>query len=246
MKSMWWLALVVSGCGLVNSNTLSSDYPFEPQEFSQKLGGDEHSAQTVPLAMCDPMAATDSCAALQTQLPAGTTAKMQCDPVTHACAAFADVRLPYPVDLSQQALPAPVVQYGVDKVTIKKIAYWIKSDTVNVAVPPIELYVAASAAKELTDPTVKLVGSIAMLPARAPACADARDNEGDKAANPLAVCDLNLKSDGEEAMAAFVKDYKTPFQFIAHVKIVAHGGDPAPVGTLDFVVRPTVSFSVLK
>jgi hypothetical protein len=222
MKSLSWPLLALAGCGLVNSNALSYDYA------------------------CDPAAAPDPCLALQWQLPAGAAAKMLCDPGTRACAAVVDIKLPYPIDLSQQNLPAPVVQYGADKVSISKIAYWIKKDTVNVPIPPIELYVAASAAKELNDPSVKLVGSTAMLPARASACADARDGKGDPAAAGLAVCDVSLKSEGESALATFVKDYKTPFQFIAHTKMVAHGGDPLPVGTIDFFVRPTVSFSVLK
>jgi hypothetical protein len=246
MKSLSWpLLALAAGCGLVNSNALSYDYAFDPQEFMQKLG-DDTVMQTVPMQACDPAPAADVCLALQAQLPAGTPAKMQCDPVTRACAAVVDIKLPYPIDLSQQNLPAPVVQYGADKVSIGKIAYWIKKDTVNVAIPPIELYVAASAAKELTDPSVKLIGSTAMLPIRASVCADARDDKIDPATNGLQACDVSLKSEGASALAAFVKDYKTPFQFIAHTTIVAHGGDPLPTGTIDFFVRPTVTFSVLK
>ncbi|MDB4964667.1 MAG: hypothetical protein JWN44_356 [Myxococcales bacterium] len=245
MKSSSWLALALAGCGLVNSNTLSYDYAFDPQEFMQKMA-DEGTVATVPTAACDPAVSPDPCVPLQAQLPAGSPAKMQCDAVTRACAAVADIRLPYPIDLSQQNLPAPVVQYGVDKVSIKKMAYWIKKDTLNVALPPIEVYVASSAAKDLDDPSVKLIGTSAMLPARAQACADARDSDGDAASLGAAVCDVSLKSDGESALATFVKDYKTPFQLIAHLKIVAHGGDPLPVGIIDFVLRPTVTFSILK
>src|SRR2546423_1136075 len=75
-------------------------------------------------------------------------AKLSCDATSRMCAAVVDVRLAYPVDLSMQNLPAPVVQYGADHVSIEKIAYWIMNNRVNVEIPPIDLYVASAAAKD--------------------------------------------------------------------------------------------------
>lgn len=242
-----WPALAVAGCGLVNSNTLSYEYAFDPQQFTEKLG-DEKFNGTLPMQPCDPTAAVDQCSQLQAALPTGSPAKISCDTTTRMCAAFVDAVLPYPVDLSQamSPLPAPVVQYGVDHVSIEKIAYWVMTNTVNVDLPPIDLYVAASAAKDQNDPSAKLVGTVAKLPARSTACADPADSKGDPASAGAAVCDVKLDDAGQTALATFVKNYKTPFQFIAHAKLVAHGGEPIPTGTIAFSVRPTVSFSVLK
>jgi hypothetical protein len=245
MKSRLWLALAVTGCGLVNGKTLSYQYAFDAQQFMQKLG-DERTSATVPAMACDPAASPDPCVALQMQLPAMETAKMQCDSTSRACIAVADVRLPYAVDLSQQNLPAPVVTYGVDTVSVEKVAYWIMTNTVNVVMPPIDLYVASSAAKDERDPSAKLIGSVAMLAAKSAVCADAADHDTTEPSMGAAVCDVKLSETGQAAMALFVKDYKTPFQLIAHTRIVAKGGDPLPVGTINFFVRPTVSFSVLK
>ena len=239
------LALAFAGCGLVNGKTLSYEYAFDAQQFTQKLVANG-SATTVPTMQCDPTAAPDPCAMLQQQpVPMGAP-KFQCDAPTRACIAVADIRLPYPIDLSQQSLPGPVVTYGVDTVTVEKIAYWIMTNTVNVAMPPIDLYVASSAAKDESDPSAKLVGSVAMLAAKATACADTPDHDSTEPSMGASVCDIKLSDSGQAAMALFVKDYKTPFQFIAHTRIVAKGGDPLPSGTIDFFVRPTVSFSVLK
>ena len=47
-------------------------------------------------------------------------------------------------------LPPAVVQYTVDDVSIKKIAYWVADNTLNVPLPSVDLYVAPAAAKELT------------------------------------------------------------------------------------------------
>ena len=183
---------------------------------------------------------------LQAQLPTSSTAKLSCDTTSRMCAATVDVRLPYPIDLSMQNLPSEVVQYGVDKVTIQKIAYWVMNDQVNVEIPPIDLYVASAAAKDENDPSAKLVGTVSKLPAMASQCADSADSEKIAEANGRPVCDVSLSDAGQSALAAFVKDYKTPFQFIAHTKVVAHAGDPLPTGVLSFYVRPTVQFSVLK
>jgi hypothetical protein len=244
IRRQYLLALAVGGCGLINSNTLSYDYSFDVQHFTASVGDKSASPQTVPTMACDPAAATDICASVP--LPSSAMATLKCDATTKQCVALAEVRLPYPVDLSQQSLPSPVVQYTVDGVSIKKIAYWV-SNMLNVAVPEVDLYVAPSAAKDETDPEATLLGSMAMLPAGDSACADAVDAKGDSAAGAgVVVCDLKLTDGGKSALAGFVKAYQTPFQFIAHATITARGGDPLPVGSIDYFVHPTVSFSILK
>jgi len=238
--------LALAGCGLVNSNTLSYEYAFDPpQSFMENFGDATSSAAVVPSMACDPAAATDPCQQLLTPAMRGA-ASLSCDATSRMCAAVVDVRLAYPVDLSMQSLPAPVVQYGVDKVSVEKIAYWIMNNQVNVEIPPIDLYVASSAAKDENDPSAKLVGTVSKLPPKSQ-CTDAADPDGDKAAPMgVSVCDVKLSDAGQSALAGFVKDYKTPFQFIAHTKVVAHAGEPMPTGALSFFVRPTVQFSVLK
>ena len=240
------LALAAAaGCGLVNSNTLSKSYEFDPPQSFMENFGDMANTATVPMIACDPAAASDPCG--QALMPSMLgAAKLSCDATSRMCAAVVDVRLAYPVDLSMQSLPSEVVQFGVDKVSIEKIKYWIMNNQVNVEIPPINLYVAASAAKDEGDPSAKLVGTVAKLPPKSQ-CTDSADTDGDKAApSGVAVCDVKLTDAGETALAAFVKDYKTPFQFIAHTKVVAHAGDPLPTGSLSFFVRPTVQFSILK
>jgi hypothetical protein len=239
------LLAAAAGCGLVNSNTLSYSYAFDPPQSFMENFGDMTNTATVPAVPCDPTAATDQCGQLLQPSMLGS-AKLSCDATSRMCAAVVDLRLAYPVDLSMQSLPAPVVQYGVDKVSIEKIAYWIMNNQVNVEIPPIDLYVASAAAKDESDPSAKLVGTVSKLPPKSQ-CTDPADTAGDKAAPAgVSVCDVKLSDAGQSALATFVKDYKTPFQFIAHTKVVAHAGDPLPTGILAFFVRPTVQFSVLK
>ncbi|MCU1281346.1 MAG: hypothetical protein JWM53_4892 [bacterium] len=240
----WWLALAVAGCGLVNTNTFSYTYGFDAQEFMETLG-DEKTMNTVPMVPCDPTSSTDQCSSALPPSMLGA-AKLSCDTTSRMCAAVIDVRLPYPVDLSMQNLPSEVVKYGADKVSVQKIAYWIMTNRANVDVPPIDLYVASAAARDEGDPSAKLVGTVAKLPAMSHACTDPADATAEPLAGTAPVCDVKLAAGGQSALATFVKDYKTPFQFIAHTKIIAHAGDPLPTGTIAFFVRPWVVFSVLQ
>jgi hypothetical protein len=236
------VALCAGGCSLINSGTIGYDYAFDPQQFSQTLG-DPNAMATIPKVPCDPAGKVDACAMAQANLPS-TLARLSCEPITKTCVANVELRLPYPVDLSSQSLPPAVVMYGVNNVTVKKIAYWV-TNSVNVTLPAIDLFVAPSVAKDESDPSAVKVASLAALPPRS-GCVDPADQAGDKLANGAGVCDLPLVSAGETALANFVKNYQTPFQFIAHTKFTLHAGDPLPTGMLTFSVRPTVTFTILK
>jgi hypothetical protein len=246
MKLKLQVAVVLlGGCSLINSGTIGYDYAFDPQQFSQTLGNAPSNMPNVPKVACDPSGKTaDACAAEQAKL-GSTLARLSCDASTRQCVANVELRLPYPVDLSMQSLPAGVVQYGVNNVSIEKIAYWV-NDMVNVQLPAIDLFVASSSAKDERDASAVKVGSMAGLPPHS-TCLDAADKAGDSAAPPSTpVCDLMLLDTGQTALANFVKNYQTPFQFIAHTSFTIKAGEPLPTGVLNFTVRPTVRLTVLK
>jgi hypothetical protein len=237
------LSAAVTGCGLINSNILSTDYAFDAQEYRADLG--QNGDGKVPVVPCDPAAQPDPCAPMQL----GERIVAACDKDSARCVAVADVSLAYTVDsrTAKTPLPAPVVQYSIDHVRIKKLAYWLTRDELNVAVPPIDLYVAPVAAVDERDLKAEKIGSIAGLPAHASNCVDNVDKAGDPAANTSAVCDVELSETGQAALARYIKEYKsTPFKLIAHTRIVARGDEPVPSGMLEFVVRPTVTFSLLS
>lgn len=270
------LLLVGGGCGLVNSNLFRYDYPFAAQPFTVALtpstsgangstspgngggggsagsppvvgsadGGVAVTATVVPDLSCDPSASSDVCATVPAP-NVDSPVQLVCDAATSKCVARAEVSLASMVDLSMQPLPADVVQYSVEGVSIKKVAYWLQ-DHVDVAVPSIDLYVAPAAATRWDDPEATLLGSMAALPPNAAACADSVDSAGDAAAGDAVVCDLKLQDSGKTALASYVKSYNTPFQLIAHTVVTAKAGETWPSGSIDYWVRPTVSFSVVK
>lgn len=249
------LVALAAGCGLINTNTLSKDYDFDVQKFSETIGDKSTPSGTLPKIACT------SDASCNGMLPVDSRYSIKCDTNGDKnCMATAEVRLPFAVDLQKTmtSLPPEVLQLSIDHVSIKKIAYWVSLDLLNVAVPKVELWVAPATAADENDPRAVLVGTMASLPAMATACADPVDPNGDvEAPRPASnlpqvpVCDLPLTSDGTSALASFVKQAANPsspvpFQVIAHAVVTVHGGDPIPSGQLEFALRPTVTFSLLK
>ena len=161
------------------------------------------------------------------------------------------MRLPQLIDLrtAQTALPSDAVQFGISAVAIDRIAYWVAAggNTLNVATPPFDLWVAPQTAMDEHDPSAVKVGSVASLPAGSDACGDMVDSKGDGMAGAQRVCDVPLTTAGQAALQGYIKNYKTaPFNLIVASTFTAHAGEPIPAGMLDFFVRPSVTLSILK
>ena len=237
MKLTLAAVLLTAGCNLINSNTFSVSYSFDPQEYKKDVG----SAQGMfPQVACDSDAA---CSAAT--VPAGSPLMVSCDTHTSGCIASAQLSLSYPIDLSSQhGFPSDAVKYGINFVSIQRVEYWVSANSITVATPPIDLYVAPGSATDASQGT--RLGSVGALGAKSTTCTDPIDTNNDTAAGGAMVCDLPLDSAGTTALANFAKDYKNEFQIIAVATVSAQGGDPLPAGTIDFFVRPIVSIGILK
>ena len=238
------LLVCAGGCNLIDTNGVHIGYSFDPQEFKQSVGSGG-AQMTLPQVACAPGQMPDPCAAAQAQLPPDS-GNVSCD--SGACVAELELRLPETIDLrtAQTPLPSDAIQFGVDAVAIDHIAYW-GSNKLNVDTPPVDLYVAAAAAMDETDPTAVKLGSIAPIPAGSGRCGDPTDASDPAAKMGQMVCDVPLTDAGQAALAAFIKGYKTaPFKLIVRATVTAKGGDPVPQGTLDVFVRPSVTLSILK
>jgi hypothetical protein len=228
---------LAGGCGLIPP--VNYDYSFDPKEVMQSLGDGSGSAQALPTVMCP----ATSCTTVQIPPNSGMVA---CE--NGVCTATAHVRAAIPVDLRNAKTPVPedVVRFGIDRVTIAKVAYWVTQNSLNVATPPLDLYVGPEAAADEMSAGVTQLGSVASLPAKSKDCADPRDGN-EPAAAGFTACDMPLTAAGQEALAGFIKNYKTaPFKLLVHGQIKAAGGTPTPSGAIDLFVRPTVRFAILK
>jgi hypothetical protein len=230
-----------AGCGIVDTSGVHYDYYFDPQEFKQDTGTQ---MGTLPTAACKGIT-PDPCAAVM--LPMGM---VTCDTAANRCTASYEVKLSQMINLSTAMTPLPsdVVQFGISRVEIKNIAYWAMQNSLSVATPKVDLYVAAASAKDQNDPSAHLLGSIAPLPAHSTSCADPADSDPKiaTASKGMKACDVPLTSAGQTALGEFAKNYKTPFQIIVHTTLTASGGEPIPSGLIDLWVDPVVTFVIVK
>jgi hypothetical protein len=239
-----------SACNLVDSSGVHVGYSFDVQKFSENAGGDPMHPTLLPVVACAPGQTPDPCAQAQSQMSTMLgTAMLSCS--SGACQATATFVLPQTIDLrmANTPLPSEAVQYGISAVAIDRIDYFISKNTLDVATPPIQIFVGSDTARtNLADPSVVQLGSVAPIPAGSTACGDPVDPKGDPMAMAgQTVCDIPLTNAGQSALSAFVQNYKNaPFEIVVDATVTAPGGSNIPAGELDLNVRPSVTLSILK
>jgi hypothetical protein len=237
--------LSLGACGLIDSHNLSTDYSFDAQHFTSPKWDESQTASTLPSVPCDSSA--DSSCASAALFPADSGLQSTCDPISMACVAVAEIRLSELVELSKQtSFPKEAIQFGIEAVAIRRVSYWVASNTFNFPTPKIEIYVAPQAAKDERDDKARLLGVIGPLSAKSSSCSDPVDTRDEALTGGARECDMTLDSAGEAALGDFAKNFGTPFQVMAHAVVIAKGGDPVPSGNIDFYIRPTIGLSILK
>ena len=87
------------------------------------------------------------------------------------------------------------------------------------ASPPLELYLAPQGVSDPQSAEAEHIGSLEPVP-------PATTGEAS----------IALTKSGRETMAAFMKDYKTPFTVIVAGEVIIQAGQPVPKGKLSGVV----------
>ncbi len=238
--------LPVAGCGLIAATGLQTDYSFDALKYVSPEFGDPKLPATFPDIPCDP--AADTCQADTALVPLANLTAV-CDATLKKCVGRGVIRVSETVDIAKQmesSFPAQAIEFGVQLVEVKRVTYWIEKNTLNHATPSIDIYVAPVAAKNETDPKAALLAKLSSVPMGSYNCADPVYDKGDtRAPQGVSVCSAPMFDAGKNALGDFVKNYKTPFQVIAHAVTVAKPGDPVPAGSIGFSARPTVGLKIL-
>lgn len=227
-------SLFGAGCLLVDTNQIAITYDLDPQEFVEDFG---NQMGTVPAVDCT---AGGDAVCQQLPTPMGTTA--HCDTgATNKCQLTAQIELSQMVDLaSEKSFPSSVANSSaINSVTVNRVLYWTPSNTLSFATPPIDLFVGPQTAQKSTDAGVAHLGTVPPLAAGGKtACRTGTPGTMDSA------CSVPLDKAGQDALAAFAKDYKTPFNVFVEATYTAKAGDPMPSGKLDLFVQPEIGYSI--
>jgi hypothetical protein len=210
------VVLSATGCGLISSDItrLSFELPTKTYHFDTSTW-QLPATGTVPSVACTTDA--DCCAPGSTSC---ATTGLVCDGTM--CALHKTVAVTETMTLGQEVPQLHGAQSLAD-VFISQIRYAAVS-TLNVALPPVTIYLAPNGVTDPSDPSAKKFGTVPSTPAHA-------NTSGS----------VSLEPDAQQTFAGYAQMLDTPFTFIATTTVVVSGGMPIPSGSVDVSVTGTVS-----
>lgn len=110
-------------------------------------------------------------------------------------------------------------------IDVKRIAYKVTENTLNVATVPINVYAAPGSVMSASDPTAELIGTI-------PSVAPETLVEDDE---------VELTPDGRKILARFMKNYSVPFNILLGTDLTLKAGDIIPTGRMTAVVMASAT-----
>jgi hypothetical protein len=218
------VALPLFSCGLIDPNVTEfalnlpeKDFRVDTADWQLTVSGE------MPSIPCPPA----GCAAAVDQICAAGACTATCD-AQMACAAGVRVSVFQMFDLVTEASWVKQVEgQPLIEVEVRSIAFRIDENTLNVASPPLTIYLAPQA---VTDPLGGSAVAVGTLASVEPGFT------GEVA--------LSLTDAGKMAMAEFLGDYMTPFNVIVAGDVTVSAGQPVPTGKMSGVVKVAANTSL--
>jgi hypothetical protein len=221
MRRLALLALVMTGCGLVDPDITNFDLFIRDKEFT--VDTDEWNLNGVDaFTSTDCSASPGLCAVAAENACDPGQCFGSCDGGSDTCQLQIVMQLWQTVDMSAENPEInTVADEPVVSVTIDSIAYQITENTLNIETPTFTVYAAPSNIMSPGDPEAAAIGTIEPVPP----------------ATLIPETDIVLTGDGRSALADKMGDYMTPFNIIVGSEIFVRQGDEVPQGRLRAVVR---------
>jgi hypothetical protein len=217
--------LVAGGCGLVSSDVtkVSFDLPARSYRFDTAQAGWKTSTATsfatIPSIAC--AADTDCCPPAVMALGIDCSL-IVCDGTSSTCAFTVTVEAPpQKIDLKQSVPPSLSSQSVID-ITVSQITYDVTENSMNVDLPPVQLFIANDSATSTDDPSAVLFGTV-------PATPKGTTSTGRKVTLEQGAADAAFINIGHHL--------DTPFTFLARSRVVVPGGTPIPMGALGLTIK---------
>jgi len=211
----------LGGCGLISSDVTNFDLMLSPKKFTidaTRWSVDQDKADTYLNVSCASNMALCSSAV---QLACTKDCSGTCN-ASQTCDLSLDIALAQSVDLvSEKPELKSINDEPVIKVTIDSVTYRVTSNSLNVATPEIQVYVAPMS---VMKPPATLIGTI-------PAVAAGEVTAGDQ--------EMKFTSDGKRQLVDMMNSFKTPFNVLVGSSIVVRKGQLVPTGKLEAVVNIT-------
>jgi hypothetical protein len=222
---LWASLLLLSGCGLINELDNFKGINFQLPERKYTVSTEDPSWHAppsggVPAITCGAGGMVMDCCNPGAPVPPidCTSSPLFCE--AGACALKFNYDQVQMVDLAME-VPSLANSKGqiFSEVLLKTIDVAIDTNTMNVPLPPVKIYLAPASVTTGANPEAKRVATLSM---RAPGFVGMESVPLDAAAQQL--------------FSMYARDYQTPFNIIISTEVVLKSGSVTPAGRLDFRV----------
>lgn len=215
------------GCGLISADILDITFKLSTVSYAPDFG---NSTGTVPIVQCTnmPTACSQAADQVKTQVQ-NATATGRCDMAVQPAQCVVDlgVALTYPITLANdQSFATSVGGKLVSAVRSIQLDYAIPSNTTNLALPEMQLYIGPQNAKSPTDKDVVFIDKIPPLAKGMTLPAGQRS---------IKIAD---GTQARERFVYYVQNPTTPFVLLLTAAPTVKGGEPVPAGKLDLKITP--------
>jgi hypothetical protein len=216
-------ALIVSGCGLIESDVTNFDLTLPEKSFSVDASGWQVNQQAADVFLNTSCSSSPSIcmSAASTACPMNCTGRCG---TASKCELDLDVGVYQSIDLvTEKPELKSIDDRPVIKVTVDSVTYRVPQNTLNVATPVMNVYVAPMSVMDPQDPMARQIGTIPAIAAGA----------------TVGMAELAFTADGKQILVDTMSTYKNPFNVIVGSTLAMKAGDPIPTGRLDAVVTIT-------
>jgi hypothetical protein len=228
MRHVYVAALMLTACGLIDSDVArvrfalpAKTYSFNASSFNLPAGG----SPEVPCGAGQTV--TDCCNPPQPlPMPDCAMTPLTCEPNgagTPVCTAVVSVSVAQAVNFSAE-VPSLAGATSLADIRIERIDYAVPSNTLNVDVPPLSLYLAPAGVTDPNDPSAVKFGTVPLIPAMSTASGT-----------------VTPEPNANARLAMFVSNPSVPFAFIGATTVKVPSGTATPTGAVQIVVSGELS-----
>jgi hypothetical protein len=219
------LVLGALGCGLISSDItkLSFDLPtkmyvFDSQTLKVPAGG-------FPAVPCGGAAdIVQDCCNPPAPLPKPDCVATPLVCESSVCTLKYKISVAQTMDLKKEVPQlSSVNNQSLADISLAHMRYDVVS-TLNIDLPPLELYLAAAGVMDATDPSATKFGTVPSIPAGMTASGE-----------------IIKEPDADQTFAVYGHAFGTPFNFIATTTVSLPSGSQTPTGRIDITINGQVS-----
>ena len=178
----------------------------------------------VPTIACS---ATSDCCPLAVSAAGIDCTMLICDTTSASCAFAVVVQSPpQMIDLKNEAqLPSSLSNQSVLDITVNKLSYDVSQNSMNIDLPPVDLFLGPQGATKPSDPGVVKFATVPSI------------QHGTTVTNGNIPVDAAANS----VFETIGMHLGTPFVFLAQTRVVIPGGTPPPAGALTLTIKGQLS-----